>query len=255
MSTPTIDQIYLHASVRNYKPDPIPRSLVDLIISSGQRSSTSSNLQTYSVVAVTENSKRVRLAELCGNQKHIRQAPVFLAWCADLSRLDTVCKIRGYEQVTDYVENFLVAAMDAAIAMQSATLAAESLGIGMCYIGAIRNNPAEVIKLLDLPRLVFPVSGMTLGWPAVEPKRRPRLPLSTILHWESYDQGGEVEALLEYDLEMAKTGIYKGRQVSVPGKKGEVEEYGWLEHSARRVSRPIRPGLRGILADQGFGLK
>lgn len=255
MSTPTINQIHLHASVRKYKPDPIPPSLVDLIVSAGQRGSTSSNLQSYSVVAVTESSKRERLAELCANQDHIRQAPVFLAWCADLSRLDTVCNLRGYKQVTDYVENFLVAAMDAAIAMQTATLAAESLGLGMCYIGAIRNNPADVIKLLELPRLVFPVSGMTLGWPADEPKQKPRLPLSAILHWESYDQEGEVEALRDYDRVMAETGIYKDRRVSTPGNAGETEKYGWMEHTARRISRPIRIELRGILADQGFGLE
>jgi FMN reductase (NADPH) len=255
VSTPTIDQIYLHASVRKYKPDPLPQSLVDLIVSAGQRGSTSSNLQSYSVVAVTGRSKRGRLAELCANQDHIRQAPVFLAWCADLSRLDTACKLRVYNQVTDYVENFLVAAMDVAIAMQTATLAAESLGLGMCYIGAIRNYPAEIIKLLELPRLVFPVSGMTLGWPADETKPKPRLPLSAILHWESYDQEGEVEALREYDRVMAESGIYEDRRVPAPGKEGEVEKYGWLEHSARRVSRPIRPKLRQVLEDQGFALK
>lgn len=255
MSTPTIEQINLHTSIRKYKPDPLPPSLVDLIVSSGQRGSTSSNLQSYSVVAVTERSKRDRLAELCANQEHIRQAPVFLAWCADLSRLDTACKLRGYRQVTDYVENFLVSAMDAAIAMQTATLAAESLGLGMCYIGAIRNHPAEVIKLLELPRLVFPVSGMTLGWPAVEPKPKPRLPLSAILHWESYSQEGEVEALQDYDRVMAETGIYKGRQVATTGIEDEDEMYGWLEHSARRISRSIRPGLREVIEDQGFALK
>ncbi len=113
-------------------------------------------------------------------------------------------------------------------------LAAESLGLGGCYIGAIRNNPAEVIELLDLPRLTFPISGMTLGWPVVEPKQRPRLPTQTILHWESYDCSDEEEALLEYDRAMVETGIYDGRQVPVPGVDGEMEDYGWREHTARR---------------------
>jgi FMN reductase (NADPH) len=120
-------------------------------------------LQTYSIVAVTDAEKRARMAELCGNQKQILQAPVFLAWCADLSRLDRICRLRGYEQVTAYVESFLVAAVDAAIAMQTAALAAESLGLGICFIGAIRNEPVQVIELLALPQLVFPISGMTLG--------------------------------------------------------------------------------------------
>jgi FMN reductase (NADPH) len=252
--TPTIEQIYRHASVRKYKPDPVPAGWVEAIVAAGQRSSTSSNLQTYSVVAVTETETRVRLAELCGNQGHIAQAPVFLAWCADLNRLDRVCALRGYGQVASYVENFLVAAVDAAVAMQTATLAAESLGLGMCYIGAIRNQPEEVIALLDLPHLVFPISGMTLGWPAVEPFLRPRLPLDAVLHWERYDPAGEVEHLQAYDRAMKETGIYRGRQVPVPGKEGDVEEYGWLEHSARRASKPWRTGLREMLSQQGFGL-
>ncbi len=171
MSTPTIEQIHRHASVRKYKPDPVPRDVVETIVGAGQRASTSSNLQAYSVVAVTAPDRRAALAELCGDQEGIRQAPVFLAWCADLNRLDRVCEMRGYEQVARHVESLVVAVVDAAVAMQNAALAAESLGLGMCYIGAIRNHPAEVIELLELPRLVFPVSGMTLGWAG--PRRGP----------------------------------------------------------------------------------
>jgi FMN reductase (NADPH) len=254
MSTPTIEQIHRHYSVRAYKADPVPIELVETIVAAGQRASTSSNLQVYSVVAVTDADKRARLAELCGNQKHIPQAPVFLAWCADLSRLDRMCQMRGYQQVTEHVERFLVAAVDAAIAMQNAALAAESLGLGMCYIGAIRNRPDEVIKLLELPRLVFPISGMTLGWPAAELFIRPRLPQRAILHWETYDVSEELKALAEYDQAMIDTGIYKGRQVPVPGKEGEMENYGWVEHSARRASQAVRTEMRQILAQQGFAL-
>ena len=255
MMTPTIEQIYRHASVRDYKPDPVSKDLVEAIVAAGQRSSTSSNLQTYSVVAVTDPEKRERLAELCGQQRQVAQAPVFLAWCADLSRLERVCELRGYQQVAGYIENWLVAAVDAAIAMQTAALAAESMGLGMCYIGAIRNQPEEVIELLDLPRLVFPISGMTLGWPAIEPSLRPRLPLGAVLHWEAYDVSGEPAALEAYDRAMIETGIYRGRQVQTPGQDGEVEDYGWLEHSARRASTAARTELRKVLEQQGFELK
>jgi FMN reductase (NADPH) len=125
----------------------------------------------------------------------------------------------------------------------------------MCYIGAIRNHPAEVIELLGLPQLVFPISGMTLGWPAVEPFIRPRLPLRAVLHWETYGMEGEEEALAEYDRAMIDTGIYRGRQVPVPGSEGDMENYGWQEHSARRVSKPMRTGLNRVLRKQGFALK
>jgi FMN reductase (NADPH) len=255
LATPTIEQIHRHASVRSYKPDPVPPALVEAIVEAGQRSSTSSNLQMWSVVAVVDDGTRQTLADLCGQQEHIAQAPLFLAWCADLARLERACELRGYSQETGYLENFLVAAVDAAIAMQNAALAAESLGLGICYIGAIRNRPQEVIDLLALPPLVTPIAGMTVGWPAVEPKLRPRLPLEAVLHWERYDSSGYGQALAGYDRVMAATGIYAGRQVPVPGRPGEMEDYGWTEHSARRVSQAHRVHLREVVGKQGFGLK
>jgi FMN reductase (NADPH) len=254
MTNPTLEVIHAHGSVRAYKPDPVSDALLETIVRAAQRASTSSNLQAYSVIAVTDAAKRARLAELCGNQAHIAQAPLFLAWCADLARLDRVCALRGYTQVTQYVENFLVAALDAVIAAQNAALAAESLGLGICYIGSIRNNPREVIELLGLPRLVFPVVGMTVGYPEKPPSLRPRLPLEAILHRERYNPDQD-RALHEYDRVMAATGIYNQRQVPVPGKPGEMEDYGWLEHSARRAAQALRTNLRQVIQEQGFALE
>ena len=255
MENPTLDLIHSHASVRRYKANPLPASIIEAIVASGQRASTSSNLQAYSVVVVTDSAKRAKLSELCGNQKHVAEAPVFLAFCADRARLERVCQLRGYTQVTGYVENFLVAAVDAAILAQNTALAAESLGLGICYIGSIRNNLPEVIDLLDLPRLVIPITGMTVGWPEKSPRLTPRLPLRAVLHWEKYDTTDEDGALREYNRAMIATGIYKGRQVPVPGKEGETEEYSWMEQSAQRVSQPARTGLRAVLEKQGFGLE
>ena len=252
--TSIFDLINRHGSVRAYRPDPVPTETIETIVAAAQRTSTSSNMQAYSVVAVTDAATRTRLAELCGGQGHIAQAPVFLAWCADLARLERACELRGYAQEAGYVENFLIAAVDAVIAAQTAALAAEALGLGICYIGSIRNNTQAVIELLGLPRLTFPVTGMTLGWPAAEPPIRPRLPQSAVLHWERYGAEHDVE-LAEYDRAMAATGIYQGRQVPVPGKPGEVEDYGWTEHTARRVTQAVRTDLRQVLERQGFTLK
>lgn len=252
MTTETIKQIEQHGSVRDYRSDPVARELILEIIQAGQRASTSSNLQTYSVVVIEDPAKRKELRTLCGNQEHITQAPVFLAWCADFSRLDRACKHQGYTLEAGYLENFLVAAVDSALAMQNAGLAAESLGLGFCYIGAIRNHPRGVIKLLDLPEYVFPVAGMTLGWPKKKPWIRPRLPVEAVLHWEQYDRE-DLEYLKEYDQEMIETGIYQGRQVAGPEEEEKV--YGWMEHSARRVSSPQRPHLRKEIEKAGFSLK
>ncbi len=254
MTTPTIELLSRHGSVRAHRAEPVPPEAIRTLVRAAQRASTSSNLQVVSVVAVTEPARRAALARICG-QEHVGRAPAVLAWCADLRRLDRACELRGYRQVTDHVENFLMCVLDVGIAAQNAVLAAESLGLGVCYLGSLRNDAQAVIELLELPRLVFPVVGMTVGWPAAAPPVRPRLPTSAVLHWEAYDPAPPDAALQAYDRAMIATGIYEGRQVPVPGRAGQVEDYGWLEHSARRVAKPVRTDLRGVLERQGFRLE
>lgn len=253
MTNPTLELIHQHGSVRQYKPDPVSREMVETIVTAGQRASTSSNLQMFSVVVTTDPDQRARMQAFCGGQRHISQAPVFLTWVADFSRLARISESRGYTLEAGQVENFLLAAVDVAIAAQNAGLAAESLGLGFCYIGAIRNHPREVIQLLNLPRLTFPLVGMTLGWPVQPPLVRPRLPLEVVLHWEQYNPEDEEIHLQNYDQAMIATGIYTGRQVSATDPLPE-DEYGWREHTARRVSQVLRPHLRTVLQDQGFEL-
>lgn len=253
-TNPTIERLARHASVRHYSSAAVPREHIEAIVAAAQRAASSSNLQAYACVVVTDAESRKSLAHWCGDQEHIEQAPVFMAWCADLSRLDRACELRGHRQETRYVENFLIAAVDAALAAQNAVVAAESLGLGTCYIGGIRSNPREVIRLLGLPRLMFPLVGMTLGFAANEAMLRPRLPLNAVLHWERYSAQDQDAALQGYDRAMIATGIYEGRQVAVPNRVGEMEDYGWVEHSARRVSKAARVHLRDVLREQGFDL-
>lgn len=242
-----------HGSCRAYKSDPLEKEVIQAILSASQKASTSSNLQAFSVIVITDAQKRTRLAALTG-QEHVAQAPLFLTWCADLARLERVAELRGLKQNHDYVESFLTAVIDATIAAQNAALAAESIGLGMCYIGSLRNDPRQVIEMLQIPRLVFPVFGMTIGWPAKTPRLRPRLAQEAVVHWETYNPNQDA-ALLAYDREMAATGIYHQRQVQIPNRSGEMEDYGWLEHSARRISQPMRTFLRQILQEQGFPLE
>ncbi len=239
---PVLAQIHRHASVRHYTDAPVSDEMLEKIIRAAQAASTSSNLQSWSVIAVRRQETRQTLAQLCGGQKHIAAAPLFLAFCADRARLDRACQLTGYQQDTTTLESFLVSALDAVIAAQNAALAAESLGLGICYIGGIRNQPQEVISLLQLPPLVFPVVGMTIGWPARPLRQRPRLPLAAVLHHETY-QPAKDEDLLAYDETMRATGIYK--------KSGQ----GWLERSAQRVQHPERPHLAKAIRAQKFGLK
>jgi FMN reductase [NAD(P)H] len=249
-----------HASCRAYRGDPVPEEAVERIVAAAQRAATSSNLQMWSAVVVRDGERREHLARLCGDQRHIREAPVFIAWCADRSRLDRAAELLGYRQDTDHLESFLVAAIDTAIAMQNAVVAAEAMGYGTCYIGGLRNDTAAVVKLLELPHRTFPIAGMTIGRPARTGTIRPRLDLSAVLHWERYTPESDA-TLRSYDRSMQETGIYRDRQVEGVRADGSPapalpdNDYGWIEHSARRISRPSRTTLSEVVRAQGFPLR
>ncbi|MBO8142389.1 MAG: NADPH-dependent oxidoreductase [Firmicutes bacterium] len=252
--TETIQLLASHASVRHYKPDPVPPEAVEAILTAARSAPTSSNLQMYSIVVVTDEERRARLAELSGNQEHVRQAPLFLAFCPDLNRLERVCQRQGYPFADRYTEMFIQAVVDAALVAQNASIAAESLGLGTCMIGGIRNRPREVAQLLGLPPRTFALVGLTVGYPAQRPNLKPRLPEQVTVHRERYDDRHLEEGLAAYDEIMAATGIYAGREVKAPGADGSPRLYGWCEHSARRMSRPhpTRRHIKETLEELGW---
>lgn len=263
MLTDSIATMTAHQSVRAFLPDPLPAGALDAILTAARSSPTSSNLQAYSVIVVTEPERKARLAELSGRQRFIAEAPVFLVFCADQWRLQYVCDRQGYPMVAQYLDAFVIAVVDAALAAQNAVVAAESLGLGTCYVGSIRNDIAAVCNLLGLPQRVMPVTGLSVGYaaPWARPGLKPRLPARVTVHRERYSTEGLEEALLEYDREMVEHGHYSGRQVSLPGTAPVPEsEYGWLEHTARRLTQPevvapsasLRAQMRTVLERRGF---
>jgi Nitroreductase family len=154
------------------------------------------------VIAVEGAETKSKLAEIAGDQKHMEECPVLLVWCADLGRTKAMGARHNYPtDATEFLESFVVSVVDAALAAQNAAVAAESLGLGMVYIGALRNNPEAVAKVLGLPDHVVAAFGMCVGTP--DPARpfnvKPRLPQRVILHRERYDASLPQEALDSYD--------------------------------------------------------
>ena len=144
-ANPVIESLLGHRSVRAFLPDPVAESALALMVAAAQSAATSSNLQAWSVIAVQDAERKARLATLVGGQAHVRECPLLLVWIADLSRLDRVGVLTGVPaRANDYLEMFLVATVDAALAAQNAVVAAESLGLGTVYIGAMRNHPEAV---------------------------------------------------------------------------------------------------------------
>ncbi len=186
----TIAGLLAHRSVRGFRPDALPEGTLETLIAAAQSAATSSNLQTWSAVAVEDPALRAELAALAGNQKHIEQCPIFLVFLADVSRNQRLAAEAGTELAgMPFLESFLVAAIDAALAAQNAVVAAESLGLSTVYIGALRNDVQRVAGLLGLPPGVAPVFGLCVGHaaPGREGEVKPRLPQEAVLHRETYD--------------------------------------------------------------------
>jgi len=194
-----------HRSIRGYRPDALPLGTLQTLIAAAQSAATSSNLQTWSVIAVTDPDKKAALAKVAANQKHIEQCPLFLVWVADISRNQRLGAEEGVTlEVMPYQETFLVAAIDAALAAQNATVAAESLGLSCVYIGALRNNPLEVARIVGLPPGAFGVFGMCVGYASTTAASevKPRLPQDVVLHHEVYDPSEERAHRAAYDVLM-----------------------------------------------------
>ena len=197
-----IDSLLQHRSVRAYTDQPLAPGTLEALVAAAQSAATSSNLQTWSVVAVEDQARRDRLAEFAGGQRHIRQAPLFLAWIADLSRATRLGDAAGRTmEAVPFLEAYLLAVIDAALAAQNATAAAESLGLGTVYIGAMRNHPEAVAAELALPPGAMVVFGLCVGHedPAHPASVKPRLPQAAILHRERYATAAEPALLAAYD--------------------------------------------------------
>jgi nitroreductase len=202
-----------HRSVRGYRSDALPQGTLQTLVAAAQSAATSSNLQTWSVIAVTDPAKKAALAKVASNQKHIEQCPLFLVWVADISRNQRLGAEEGVTLETmPYQETFLVAAIDAALAAQNATVAAESLGLSCVYIGALRNNPQEVARIVGLPTGAFGVFGMCVGYasPSVANEVKPRLPQEVVVHHDAYDTSGESAHRAAYDALMSDFSVRNG---------------------------------------------
>ena len=198
--TPVIDTMLRHRSVRAYKPDAIPAGTIETLVATAQSAPTSSNMQTWSVIAVQDQARRERLAGFAANQKHIAQAPLFMVWLADLSRADRLGERAGHTmEALPFLETFLVAVIDAAMAAQNAMVAAESLGLGTVYIGAIRNHPEAVAAELALPPGVMATFGLCVGYEDGAASVKPRLPQPVVLHHEQYAIAPEASGIAAYD--------------------------------------------------------
>lgn len=237
-----------HRSVRTFTPEPVPETYLQAIVAAASSAASSSNLQLWSVVAVTDRERLGRLATLAGNQDAVRAAPLLLVWVADLARAAHIARQRDRDPVNvDYVESTLLGVVDTALAAQNAVLAAESLGLGTVYIGALRNHPSDVAAELSLPDHSFAVFGLVVGHPDPEatPEVKPRLRQDVVLHREQYSAEGLDGGIVDYENTIAE--FYRGQNLADS----------WVERVLGRFAVDgafgVRAELRGALRERGFG--
>ncbi len=205
-----------HVTIRKFKNQSVDPHLLESIIYSGARASTTGNMQLYSVVVTQDEKQKQRLAPLHFNQPVAVNAPVLLTFVADFNRFSHWCTTNKAEPGYANFLSFFTAATDALLVAQNVCVAAENYGLGICYLGTTTYNPKEIIDVLELPKLTFPVTTLALGFPAEAPGLTDRLPLRGIIHKERYKNFGsdDLKSLYAYkeSLEEMKQFVAENRK-------------------------------------------
>ncbi len=243
---PVMQLLRSHRSIRKFTDQPVADELINDIVRCGQAAATSSNLQATTVIRVRNPDTRCAIAQLAGDQEYVGTAGAFLVFCADLSRSRQACEMQGGDFVPGMTEHFIIATVDVALFAQNCAIAAESAGLGICYIGGIRNDPAGVTALLDLPDQVYPVFGFCLGYPAQDPEVKPRLPLSVVLKEEQYQAAADPDGIQRYDDQLRQ--YYRTRT-------GGTKDSNWTLEMRDLVGKESRPHMRGFLKTRGFTMR
>ncbi|XXG99043.1 H(+)-transporting V1 sector ATPase subunit H [Hypoxylon texense] len=267
---PTLATLLQHKSVRAFLPSsPLPPDTLELLTAAAQSAATSSNLQTWSAVAVTSPALKSAAAALCGDQSFIRAAPLFLVFCADLARLTAAGARHGTEgEGLEFFEMYTMAAVDASLAAQNACVAAEALGLGACYVGAARNRPRELAALLGLPPRVVALFGLAVGRPDPEAAAaaavKPRLAQAEVVHRETWGNGegerdGGVAVVAVEQRQAENLTAYDEALAEFNAQQGRGDAPAWTYRSAHRIatveSLHGRDILRQVLEERGFELR
>ncbi|MFO1361412.1 MAG: nitroreductase family protein [Burkholderiales bacterium] len=240
------------AVCRNYRPDPIPEDLFRLLCATALAAPTKSDLQQADIVRVRAPKKRAAINALLPGSPWIAGAPEFLVFCGDGYRFRHLFDRRGAAFANDHLDAFFNAAVDGAIVLATFVQAAELADLGCCPISEIRNHAAAVSALLGLPDRVFPIAGLTLGFPDSKEPLSPRLALDATVHVDRYGVENVDAELERYDVRRVRDRPYR-RQRAVE-RFGTAERYGWTEEKLRQYADPQRADFGAFVRAKGFRL-
>ncbi|CRH37362.1 FMN reductase [NAD(P)H] [Pantoea ananatis] len=233
-----------HKSERSFTDKPVDDAILDRIISTAYRAPTSVNSQQVSLVVTRDAAQRQAISEIAGGQPWIAKAPVFITVVLDMHKSRVAMAAVGKEQVAqDSIESIVSGATDVGIALGSIMAAARAEGLGIVPIGGIRRDPDAMIELLNLPEYTFPVAGVVIGYVDQPAFQKPRLPLQTFRHEESYHTEGLEQQIAAYNAEMVQHWQATGR---ADGESWSDSVSGYYQHI-------YFPKVLPALHKQGFG--
>lgn len=181
-----IDTILKHRSIRKFTDEPVSGEMLNSILEAASRASTTGNMQVYSIVVSRDAKVKEELWTAHFRQNMVKQAPLVLTFCCDFNRFNKWCHQRKAEPGYDNFLSFITGAIDALLAAQNCSLAAEAMGLGVCYLGTTTYNADQIIDILGLPRAVVPVTTIVIGHPDENPELTDRLPVDAIVHTDRY---------------------------------------------------------------------
>src|ERR1035437_2332551 len=243
MINQTIQLLEAHHSDRSFLADPVSDTILSQIIEAAHRGPTSINAQHISLVVVRDPAHRARIAEIANGQTWIAQAPVFITVVVDFYKTRLAAELAGKEQIIHAsVEGFAAGAVDAGITLCNLMVAARALGLGIVPIGGIRQDSQAMIDLLDLPPLTFPMVGLCLGYVDQPARQKPRLPIATYRHNETYKKDHLLEGITAYDKELMAYWQAIGRTDGLP----------WSANTANTYERVYYRKTAEVARSQGF---
>ena len=175
-----------HRSIRKYKSDAIEDEVLHEILECGIRASNTGNMQLYSIIVTKCPEKKAALAPLHFNQSMVMDAPLLLTICFDFNRFFEWCRQNNAQTDFSNILWLLNGTIDSSILAQNICIAAENIGLGICYLGTTLYNTAEISEILRLPKDVIPITTLTIGYPDEIPELTDRLPVNSIIHFEEY---------------------------------------------------------------------
>ena len=250
-NNPIVNLILQHRSIRKYKDKVVSKDMIEIIVNAGQQAAFA--YQAYSVILSRKK------------ERHPFHAPLYFIICVDVHKISKIMETRNWKVVMNDLSCLIWGLQDAAYMAQNMVIAAESLGLGTCYIGAVPYYAEKIAEQFKLPQKVFPLVGLTVGYPAEDPPTRPRYPLDFTLFQEEYpelDEGAIERAKKKMDDGYLSQDYYSSMNAKIDligdrEEKFDYDTYSWTEHISRKLGQwqPSPEELLEQFRKRGFNIQ